>query len=341
MKSTILISLFFLSLSLFAQNPVLKNNGLYAQFNTSKGQIIAQLYFKKTPLTVTNFVGLAEGKKNNTFKKNQPFYDGLKFHRVIPNFMVQGGDPLGNGTGGPGYKFADEIVKELKHDSAGILSMANSGPNTNGSQFFITHKDTPWLNGKHTVFGKVVYGLDVVKKISKGDKINTLKIIRVGAEAKKFVATEKSFQALLSVVDKKNIAKREKDLEAFYAYIKKNFPKAKKTKSGLHYIIKKKGTGATPKKGDLISAHYELKLSTSDKIISSSRKTKKPLSVAAGVGHVIKAWDEALLTMKVGERRILISPYHLAYGEKGRPPVIPSKAILVFDIELLSVNPKK
>lgn len=341
MKTITLTSLFLLSLSIFAQNDALKKDGLYAQFNTTKGQIIAQLFFKQTPLTVTNFVGLAEGKKDNTFKKNKPFYDGLKFHRVIPNFMIQGGDPLGNGTGGPGYKFADEIVKNLKHSSAGILSMANSGPATNGSQFFITHRATSWLDGKHTVFGKVVYGMGVVNKIKKDDKIISLKIIRTGSEAKNFSATEKNFQQLQTKEKNKTKIGLKQELKQFHIYVKKNYPKAKQTKSGLYFVVKKKGSGKIPKKGDLISAHYELKLTNSDKIISSSRKQKKPLSVAVGVGHVIKAWDEALLTMQVGERRILIAPYYLAYGEKGRPPIIPAKAALVFDIELLKINAKK
>ena len=333
------ISLF--SLSIFAKNAVLDKAGLYAQCNTTKGQIIVQLFFKQTPLTVTNFVGLAQGKKDNTFKKNKPFYDGLIFHRVIPNFMIQGGDPLGNGTGGPGYKFADEIVKSLKHNSAGILSMANSGPATNGSQFFITHRATPWLDGKHTVFGKVVYGMAVVNKIKKGDKIVNLKIIRTGKDAENFQANEKSFQQLQTKTKSKTKSARKQELKHFHAYVKKNYPQAKQTKSGLYFVVKKKGSGSRPNKGDLISAHYELKLTSSEKIISTSRKKNNPLSVAVGVGHVIKAWDEALLTMQVGERRILIAPYYLAYGEKGRPPIIPPKAALVFDMELLSINAKK
>jgi len=205
-------------------------NGLYAEINTSKGIILLQLEFEKTPLTVANFVGLAEGTKNyvkwenadqyiedhfilNDAKQpigrktpdqqkmkpkpqNKPFYDGLTFHRVIPDFMIQGGDPLGNGMGGPGYAFKDEFDPSLKHDKAGTLSMANSGPGSNGSQFFITHKETPWLDGKHTVFGHVVEGQDVVNKIVKGDKIISVKIIRVGEKAKAFKGDEAEFQKL-------------------------------------------------------------------------------------------------------------------------------------------------
>ena len=171
--------------------------GLYAQFDTSKGQIIAVLYYKQAPVTVINFAGLAQGTIASNQDLSKKYYDGIVFHRVIKDFMIQGGDPTGTGRGGPGYKFPDEFVDKLKHDTPGILSMANAGPGTNGSQFFITHIATPWLDNKHTVFGKVIKGQDVVNKIEKGDKINTLTIIRVGKDAKAFKTDQASFDAAL------------------------------------------------------------------------------------------------------------------------------------------------
>ena len=208
MNTTLIITLSISSLSLFcllgmagAADAKL-GDGVYAEFDTSKGKIVCQLEYEKTPLTVANFVGLAEGTKNYAKEggapkaQNKPFYDGLVFHRVIPNFMIQGGCPQGVGTGGPGYKFKDEIVADLKHSGPGILSMANAGPGSNGSQFFITHVQTAWLDGKHTVFGHVVEGQDVVNKIQKGDKINSLKIVRVGEKAKAFKGDQADFEKL-------------------------------------------------------------------------------------------------------------------------------------------------
>ncbi|MGB5554852.1 MAG: peptidylprolyl isomerase, partial [Flavobacteriaceae bacterium] len=140
--------------------------GIYAKFITSKGEILVSLTYDKTPGTVGNFVALAEGNQENKAKKlGEPYYDGLKFHRVIPDFMVQGGCPQGTGTGDPGYKFDDEFHVDLTHNGPGVLSMANAGPGSNGSQFFITHVATPWLDNKHTVFGNVVQGQDVVDAI--------------------------------------------------------------------------------------------------------------------------------------------------------------------------------
>jgi cyclophilin family peptidyl-prolyl cis-trans isomerase len=175
-------------------------DGLYAKITTARGVILCRMEFEKTPLTVCSFVGLAEGKLKTAVRQGQPFFDGLTFHRVVRTpspFVIQGGCPLGNGTGDPGYRFPDEIVPSLKHDGPGLLSMANAGPGTNGSQFFITLAETPWLNGKHTVFGKVMEGMDVVNRIQQGDKMTRVEILRVGEKAKAFLADQATFDSLL------------------------------------------------------------------------------------------------------------------------------------------------
>lgn len=173
-------------------------DGMYARIETSRGTIVCRLEFEKTPITVCNFAGLAEGRLETRIRSGQPFYDGLTFHRVIPDFMIQGGCPRGNGTGGPGHQFRNEIVEALRHNKAGVLAMANSGPHTNGSQFYITHKATPWLDGRHTVFGQVIEGQDIVDAIRQGDTIERVVIIRVGEQADKFTADQAMFDALLA-----------------------------------------------------------------------------------------------------------------------------------------------
>ncbi|MEM9446411.1 MAG: peptidylprolyl isomerase [Verrucomicrobiota bacterium] len=310
--------------------------GLYAKITTKHGAIIGKLYYEKTPLTVTNFVGLAEGKIKNKHKQaGEPYYDGLTFHRVIPGFMIQGGCPQGTGTGDPGYKFKDEILAELKHDKPGIFSMANSGPGTNGSQFFITEKATPWLDKKHTVFGEVVEGMDVVKKIigaPKGaqDKPNEpqimqkVEIVRVGSDAEGFKADQGTFDKL------KNADKKE-----FMEQLEKLKADGKTTESGIKYLVLKKGSGSDkPKKGQQVSAHYVGTLTDGTKF-DSSRDRGQPLAFPVGTGRVIKGWDETLLDMVKGERRLIMLPPELAYGSRGAGRTIPPNATLVFDVELV------
>ena len=312
-------------------------DGLYAKFITAKGDIICVLEFEKTPLTVANFVGLAEGTKElggGTGKQDTRFYDNLTFHRVIPDFMIQGGCPLGTGTGGPGYTFPDEIDPTLKHSGPGILSMANAGPGTNGSQFFITHIATPWLDGKHTVFGHVVEGQDVVNKIQGNDKLKSVEIIRVGAKASAFQTDQAAFDALLASMDKRASEKELGAMEAQVKEIKQRWPEAITTPSGLQYIVTQKGTGTeTPSAGTTVKAHYTGKLLDGTKF-DSSLDRNEPISFPVGQGRVIKGWDEAFLTMTKGEKRVLIIPAALGYGPSGRGP-IPPNATLVFDVELV------
>lgn len=311
-------------------------DGLYAKFVTSKGDITVQLEFEKTPLTVSNFVGLAEGTKQSNKEKGVRFYDGLTFHRVIADFMIQGGDPQGTGSGGPGYNFPDEFDPSLKHSGPGIMSMANAGPGTNGSQFFITHVATPWLDGKHSVFGHVVSGQDVVNKIAQGDKITSLTIVRVGDKAKAFKSDQKAFDALLKKTESAGQEKEKAATENQQATIKQKFPKAITTPSGLMYVVTKEGTGdATPKKGANVTAHYTGTLLDGTKFDSSVDRNQ-PFQFPVGMGRVIKGWDEAFLSMKKGEKRTLIIPPGLAYGAQGAGGVIPPNATLVFDVELIS-----
>ncbi len=334
-----LFGLVLLMLTLSGESGMAKSklkDGLYVVFDTSKGDITCSLEFKKTPLTVANFVGLAEGTKDlGGGAKDQKFYDGLKFHRVIPDFMVQGGCPLGTGTGGPGYTFPDEFDPELKHSRPGILSMANSGPGTNGSQFFITHVPTPWLDGKHTVFGNVVSGQDVVDKIEGGDLLNSVEIIRVGSEAKAFESDQKAFDALLAGFEDKNREKELETMEEAIRLIDERWPDAITTPSGLKYVVEKEGEGeATPKAGQVVTVHYTGKLIDGKKF-DSSYDRKQPIDFPVGKGQVIKGWDEALLGMKKGEKRVLIIPSDLGYGSAGRGP-IPPNATMIFDVELLN-----
>ena len=323
-------------------------DGLYARVQTTKGNIMIKLEFEKTPLTVANFVGLAEGTKKfdaQGREAGKPYYDGLSFHRVIADFMIQGGCPLGTGTGGPGYRFADEIDPTLKHVGPGILSMANAGPGTNGSQFFITHKATPWLDGKHTVFGKVLGADDqkVVNAIAKGDKIVKVTIVRVGAKAKAFKGDEAHYAKIMEDKEKsKKIAfearmkKEEEQVAALIAkYEKENNTKVQQTKSGLRYIVLAKGKGDKPEAGTRISAHYTGTLADGKKF-DSSRDRNEPIRFPVGKGFVIPGWDEALSDMTKGERRILIIPHKLGYGERGAGGgIIPPFATLVFDVELV------
>lgn len=314
-----------------------QKDGMYAEFDTSKGKILCLLEFEKTPLTVANFVGLAEGTKElgaGQGTSGHKFYDGLTFHRVIPDFMIQAGCPLGTGTGGPGYTFPDEIDPTLKHTGPGILSMANAGPGTNGSQFFITHVATPWLDGKHTVFGRVIQGQDVVNAIEGGDTINSLTIIRVGEAAQSFKSDQAAFDGLLSSIDERAREKERAAEEKAQKQIEEQWPNAITTPSGLRYVVVEEGIGEkTPSKGATVKAHYTGKLLDGTKF-DSSYDRGQPIEFPVGSGRVIKGWDEAFLSMKKGEKRVLIIPPELGYGPAGRGP-IPPNATMVFDVELV------
>ena len=305
------------------------DNGMYAKITTNKGDITLSLSYDKTPLTVANFICLAEGLIPEATK---PFYDNLKFHRVINDFMIQGGCPLGNGTGDPGYKFADEFHPELRHDGPGVLSMANSGPNTNGSQFFITHKETPWLDDKHSVFGKVSDEASqiVVDSIAQDDVIEKIEIIRVGSAAKKFNALE-VFNTKRQEAEKEEAAKQEL-IESKLAEIASG---AKKTDSGLQYIMLKEGDGPSPEAGQNVAVHYSGFLLDGTKF-DSSYDRGEPIVFPIGAGRVIPGWDEGISLLKVGGKAKLIIPPNLGYGDRAIGP-IPANSTLIFDVELVEL----
>jgi len=308
-------------------------NGIYAKFNTTKGAILVKLTHDLTPGTVGNFVALAEGNLENKARpQGKPYYDGLKFHRVIPDFMIQGGCPQGIGTGGPGYSFDDEFHPSLKHDKPGVLSMANSGPASNGSQFFITHVPTNWLDNKHTVFGHVVEGQEIVDAVAQGDVLETLEIVRVGEEAEKWNAVE-AFRTFEGNRQKK-IEDAKKAAEAKMEELAAGFDI---TESGLRYKMIQKGSGKQAENGKTVSVHYEGSLETG-KVFDSSYPRKKPIEFRLGQGQVIEGWDEGIALLQVGDKARFVIPSYLGYGASGAGGVIPPNATLIFDVELMDVK---
>ncbi len=346
-------------------------DGLYAKIETNKGEIIVQLDYEKAPITVANFVTLAEGKNEfvtNDNIKNRPFYDGLKFHRVIENFMIQGGDPLGTGSGDAGYRFKDEIT-DLRFDKGGILAMANNGPATNSSQFFITHIETPWLNGKHTIFGHVVgNGMEAVNKILQDDYMSKVTIIRNGDAAKKFDAVKvfhdyftteaenQKKQAAIEAEKRRVFNEKYKTvIEAKIKYFTALKAKATKTKSGLEYIITKKSGGAKPKVGTGIFIHYAGFLEDGtlfDSSIESVCKTfgtfdpnraaqngYQPIPFQAGKKDgMIPGFIEGIEKLSFGDKAVLFIPSKLGYGEAGAGGVIPPNATIIFEVELVNAQ---
>lgn len=308
-------------------------DGIYAKITTEKGEILINLTYKETPGTVGNFVALAEGNLENSAKpQGTSFYRGLKFHRVIPDFMIQGGDPQGTGSGGPGYSFDDEFHPDLRHDAPGVLSMANSGPSSNGSQFFITHTATPWLDDKHTVFGKVVKGQEVVDSVAQGHTIQEIEIIRQGEDAENWNAVE-AFRSFTGEREKR-IAKIKAEEEAALRKISEGFDS---TESGLRYKIIQKGNGKKAEKGSTVSVHYKGAL-TDGTEFDSSYKRKQPIEFSLGTGQVIEGWDEGIQLLQVGDKARFVIPSHLGYGERGAGGVIPPRATLIFDVELMDVK---
>ena len=341
----------------FSCNMSQKNNNdtIYASIETSKGIIKTQLFFNLTPVTVANFISLAEGENKEVSEqyKGKKYYNGITFHRVIPDFMIQGGDPTGTGSGSPGYNFKDEFVDELKHDSAGILSMANAGPGTNGSQFFITHKETPWLDGAHTVFGNVVEGQDIVDKIEQGDSIINIEIIRQGNSAKKFNAP-KIFTNHFKEEEKrkkekeKALEKLKKDVSKIHSDLKE---KSTETETGLKFFINEKGDGDMVDENKVILTHYAVYFEDGNLLDTSileiaekfnmfdNRRAQaggySPIEAKVGAKDMmIQGFKEGLKLLKTGDKATLFLPYYLAYGET-ESRGIPAKSNLIFEVEIV------
>jgi len=310
-------------------------DGIFARISTTKGNILLRLEYQKTPLTVCNFIALAEGKM--TAAGGKEFYNGLSFHRVIKDFMIQGGCPLGTGTGGPGYRFPDEIDSSLKHDGPGVLSMANAGPGTNGSQFFITHVATPWLDGKHTVFGRVIQGQNIVDAIQQGDKIDKVTIIRNGPEAIAFRADQAAFDALVRNAGSASEARSKVQRDAEIAQIEKLYPNAVSGPSGLRWVVVKAGNGPKPARGSTVSANLKGKL-LSGEYFANTDLSGGAQDLPVGAGRIIPGLDEAIMDMATGEIRTVIIPPELAYGERGVENAIPPNSFVVFEIELVRIK---
>lgn len=341
------------------------SDGMYADMDTDRGHILLELYYEQAPLTVANFVTLAEGNNPQVSDslKGKKYFDQLGFHRVVPDFIIQGGDPQGDGRGGPGYGFYNELSPDLRHDSAGILSMANSGGvKTNGSQFFITHKPTPWLDGYnndgtmkdcslpgakcHSVFGKVVNGQDVVDSIAQYDMIKSVKIVRIGEKANGFDAVKEFVDGMVKAEQKEqqriaDVAKNEEIRIQNFKAAQKIFEKkmevdkAKKMDSGLKVLTFKRGKGK--KFNSSVQATIDYTIYLSNGTLVQSSEGRSPLKFIMDQQALIPGVTEAIKTMREGGKKRLFIPYYLGYGENGGGP-FPKKADLVFDLELIKVG---
>jgi peptidylprolyl isomerase len=307
-------------------------DGLYAEIKTERGTIVCSLEYQKAPMTVANFVGLAEGTLKAGGANGRRYYDGLTFHRVDAGFVIQGGDPNGNGSGGPGYQFPNETRPDLLHDAPGVMAMANSGPDTNGSQFYITMKPATWLNGGYNVFGHVVQGMDVVTAIKVGDHMISVRILRIGSAAGAFKVTQQSFDALVGSAKAAREGRKKMERSDALAQIAKKWPKLTTTKSGLMFEVLKKGSGGSPSPTSEASVNYTGTL-LDGKVFDSTTARGKPATFT--VNGVIPGWTEALLFMSRGEKCLLVIPPELGYGVRGYPGVIPPNSFLVFEVELI------
>jgi peptidylprolyl isomerase len=310
-------------------------DGLYARIITEKGQIMFELEPDEAPIAVMSFVGLAEGTLENDPSPGEPYFDGLTFHRVEPGFVIQGGDPNGDGSGGPGYRFPNEISPNLTHDGPGVVAMANAGPDTNGSQFYITLDATPFLDGGYTIFGRVVEGMEVAGEIEAGDRMRSVEIIRLGDEAEAYEATDEGFQSLIDAVFAEReaavAAARQAALDAAVA----RFPgMTEDPATGILFTTLQEGTGATPQAGDEVEVHFVFSLLDGTQI-DNTRDRGEPQSFVYLRDRLIRGLEIAIGQMQVGERAVAILPPDLAFGAAGRPGVVPENSYVQFELERL------
>ncbi len=328
--------------------------GIYAELDTNKGLIMLWLEFKKVPMTTANFVGLAEGTiKNSALPYGVPYYDGTIFHRVVPNHVIQAGAPSGTEKSGPGYAYPNEIYPGLSHNRAGVLGMANGGPHTNGSQFYITLSDRSYLDGDYTVFGHVIQGMDVVNNIVQGDVIESVKIVRVGRKADEFGSDTDSFRKLVKMAEQRVKKEEERKMRREAKAIQKSWPNAIEAKNGSKYIIVKEGKGDKPVTGAKLKVVYTGQFMDGRRFSSSAEEGKpastgeaEPFLFEVGKSRINPGLDGALMDMRKGEKRIVILPADLAYGTGGfyarekkgeKRFVISPNTTLVYEIELLDI----
>ena len=310
-------------------------DGLYAEIVTERGDIVVRLDYERAPATVTNFVGLAEGTIENDVSPGEPYYDGLTFHRVEPGFVVQGGDPRGDGTGGPGYRFPNETHPELLHDRPGIVAMANSGPDTNGSQFYITMAATPHLDGGYNVFGEVVEGMEIVSSIQAGDRIREVTILRYGAAASEFEVSDEAFRERTDAILAEREAARLRAQQTMVDEIRGRYPNAAEHEdTGLLLATLQEGSGDPPSQGDRVEFHIVFSLPDGTQL-DSTRDRGEPQRVVYQRDRLIPGLEITVGTMLVGERTVAIVPPELAFGAQGLPPAIGPNSYVVFDVERL------
>jgi cyclophilin family peptidyl-prolyl cis-trans isomerase len=308
-------------------------DGLYAEIETEKGDIVIELFDERSPATVMNFVGLAEGELDNTHAPGEPYFDGLTFHRVEPGFVIQGGDPSGDGSGGPGYRFPTETHPELVHDKAGVVAMANSGPDTNGSQFYITMAPTPHLDGGYNVFGEVVEGMEVVSSIEAGDRMRRVSIHRVGDEASEYEASQEAFDALVADIRAEREHQRAAARRAALDALREEYPGLSEYEdTGLLLAEVRPGSGALPQQGDEVAVHIVWSL-PDGRQLDSTRDRGQPERFVYLQNRLIRGLEIAVGTMRVGERTVAVVPPELWGGN--RPPIVPDDSYVVFDIERL------